>query len=136
MSMVDEFKDFINQGNAMDMAVGVIIGAAFGKIVSALVENMLMPIIGMFMGGVDFNNLFINLGDEEFATLAAAKEAGAGVLGYGSLIQALIDFLIIAFVIFMVIRTINKMKKPPEEAAPAGPSEVDLLIEIRDSLKK
>lgn len=138
MSMVSEFKEFINQGNAMDMAVGIIIGAAFGKIVSALVDNVLMPIISVFSGGVDFSDLFINLGEGEYATLAAAKEAGVATLGYGSFIQALIDFLIIAFVIFMIIRSINKMKKPPveEEEKPAGPSEVELLIEIRDSLKK
>ncbi len=136
MSMVSEFKDFINQGNAMDMAVGIIIGAAFGKIVSALVDNVLMPIISVFSGGVDFSDLFINLGEGEYETLAAAKEAGVATLGYGSFIQALIDFLIIAFVIFMIIRSINKMKKPPAEEAPAGPSELDLLTEIRDSLKK
>lgn len=135
MGMASEFKDFINQGNAMDMAVGVIIGAAFGKIVSALVGNILMPIISKFSGGVDFTNLFISLDGSNYDTLAAAQEAGAAVLGYGSFIQALIDFLIIALVIFMIIRSINKMKKPEVEEA-SGPSDIDLLTEIRDALKK
>ena len=137
--MLDEFKDFAMRGNVMDMAVGIIIGGAFGKIVSSLVNDIIMPVVGKLMGGVDFSNLFVNLGDGDFATLEAAKEAGAATLNYGSFIQTALDFLIIAFAIFMMIKFMNNLKKEeePEEEAPAEPSEdVLLLREIRDSLKK
>jgi len=117
------------------MAVGLILGAAMGKIVSSLVADVLMPVISMAMGGVSFSNLFKNLGDGTFTTLAAAQEAGAATLNYGMFIQAIIDFLIIAFVIFMIVRTVNKMKKAEEEED-TGPSAEDLLTEIRDSLAK
>lgn len=139
MSMVSEFKEFAMRGNVMDMAVGIIIGGAFGKIITSLVNDIIMPVVGKFMGGVDFSNLFINLGDGEFATLEAAKEAGAATLNYGAFIQSALDFIIIAFAIFMMIKMMNNMKKAEEEAeeAPAEPSEdVLLLREIRDSLKK
>ena len=139
MGMLQEFKSFAVKGNAIDMAVGVIIGGAFGKIVSSLVNDVIMPPLGLLLGGVDFGNLFLNLGDGDFASLAEAKEAGAPVLAYGSFLQNVFDFLIIAFVIFMMVRAINKAKKKEEEApaAPPEPSaEVKLLTEIRDSLKK
>lgn len=135
MGMVSEFKEFAIKGNALDMAVGLILGAAMGKIVSSLVADVLMPVISLAMGGVSFNNLFKNLGDGTFSTLAAAQEAGAATLNYGNFIQAIIDFLIIAFVIFMIVRTVNKLKKAEEEEDP-GPSAEDLLTEIRDSLAK
>ena len=127
------------KGNVMDMAVGVIIGGAFGKIVSSLVDDVLMPIIGKITGGVDFTNLFVSLGDGEFETLAAAKEAGAATLAYGQFIQNVVDFLIVAFCIFLMLKGINKMNKKKEEeapAAPAGPTQEELLAEIRDLLKQ
>jgi large conductance mechanosensitive channel len=121
----------------MDMAVGVIIGGAFGKIVSSLVDDVLMPLIGKMTGGVSFTDLFVNLGEGEYETLAAAKEAGAAVLAYGQFIQNIIDFLIIAFCIFLMIKAMNKMKKeePAAPEAPAGPTQEELLTEIRDLLK-
>ena len=139
MGMVQEFKDFAVKGNAIDMAVGVIIGGAFGKIVSSLVKDVIMPPLGMLIGGVDFSDLFVNLGDGAYNTLAEAQEAGAPVLAYGSFLQNIFDFLIIAFVVFMMVRAINNAKKKEEEApkAPPEPSdEVKLLREIRDNLKQ
>ena len=139
MGMIQEFKDFAVKGNAIDMAVGIIIGAAFGKIVSSIVDDLVMPVVGKLMGGVDFTGLFVNLGEGEFSTLAAAKEAGAATLNYGNFIQTALDFMIIAFAIFMMVKAINKMKRKEEEKPekPAEPSEdVLLLREIRDSLKK
>jgi large conductance mechanosensitive channel len=137
MGMVSEFKDFVAGGNVLDLAVGVIIGAAFGKIVTSLTDNIIMPIVGAVFGGVDFSSFFIPLGavPDGVAGLAAIKAAGVPVLAYGSFITEIINFIIFAFVIFMIVRTANKMRKPVV-AAPAGPSEVDLLTEIRDSLKK
>jgi len=137
--MLQEFKKFAMRGNVVDMAVGIIIGAAFGKIVSSLVNDVIMPPIGMLMGNVDFSQLFINLSGEEYATLAAAQEAGAATINYGIFINAVLDFVIVAFAIFMVIRGMNKMQKQEEEkpAEPPKPSdEVLLLQEIRDALKK
>ena len=136
--MFKEFKEFAMRGNVVDMAVGIIIGAAFGKIVSSFVNDIIMPPIGMIMGNVDFSQLFINLSDQEFASLAAAQEAGAATINYGVFINTVLDFLIVAFAIFMVIRGMNKLKKQEEEkpAEPPKPSdEVLLLQEIRDSLK-
>ncbi len=136
--MLKEFKEFAMRGNVVDMAVGIIIGAAFGKIVSSLVKDVIMPPIGLIMGGVDFSNLFINLGDTAYASLAAAQEAGAPTINYGVFLNTVLDFVIIAFAIFMVIRGMNKMKKKEEEkpAEPPKPSdEVLLLTEIRDALK-
>ena len=128
------------KGNVMDMAVGVIIGGAFGKIVSSLVDDVLMPIIGKITGGVDFTNLFINMGDGEYSTLAAAKEAGAAVIAYGQFIQNIIDFLIVAFCIFLMIKGMNnlnrKKEEPEQPAAPAGPTQEELLTQIRDLLKQ
>ncbi len=126
--MLKEFKDFIAKGNVMDMAVGIIIGAAFTAIIGSLVEDLINPIISLFMGGIDFSSLGIKLGEGE----------DAAVFAYGKFIMAIINFLIIAWVVFLLVKAVNKTKKAEEEA-PAedpGPSEVDLLIEIRDSLKK
>ena len=137
MGFIKEFKEFAMKGNVMGMAVGVIIGGAFGKIVSSLVDDVLMPLIGKMTGGVSFTDLFVNLGEGEYETLAAAKEAGAAVLAYGQFIQNIIDFLIIAFCIFLMIKAMNKMKKeePAAPEAPAGPTQEELLTEIRDLLK-
>ena len=138
MGFISEFKEFAMKGNVMDMAVGVIIGGAFGKIVSSLVSDVLMPLIGKLTGGVSFTDLFVNLGDGNYSTLAEAQEAGAAVLAYGQFIQNIIDFIIIAFCIFLMIKGMNKLKKekPAEPEAPKGPTQEELLAEIRDLLKK
>ena len=141
--MIQEFKEFIARGNVMDMAVGIIIGAAFTAIVSSLVADLINPFIALFTGGIDFSNMFVVLGEGEYASLAAAQEAGAAVFAYGSFINAVINFLIIAFVVFLLVKGVNRIKEATErkaqaeatEEAPAGPSEKDILIEIRDSLK-
>lgn len=116
--MLEEFKKFAMRGNVVDMAVGIVIGAAFGKIVSSFVKDVLMPPIGKLMGGVDFSNLFVNLGEGTYATLAAAQEAGAATVNYGLFINTVLDFLIVAFAIFMVIKAMNKMKTEEPAAAP------------------
>jgi len=137
--MLKEFKEFAMRGNVVDMAVGIVIGAAFGKIVSSFVNDVLMPPLGLLLGNVDFSNLFISLNGIAYETLSAATEAGAPILKYGVFIQTVLDFLIVAFAIFMVINAMNKMKRKEEEAPPAAPpepsAEVKLLTEIRDSLK-
>jgi large conductance mechanosensitive channel len=134
MGMASEFREFIAKGNVVDLAVGVVIGAAFGKIVTTLVDKVIMPPIGLLIGGVDFAELGIVL--KEASVDAAGKEVPAVVLAYGEFINALIQFVIIAFAIFLVVKAINHMRQPAE-AAPAGPSEdVLLLREIRDSLKR
>jgi large conductance mechanosensitive channel len=142
--VLKEFKEFAVKGNMLDMAVGIIIGAAFGTIVKSLVDDILMPPIGMLMGGVDFAEFFITLGSPAgapFATLAAAQEAGAVTINYGLFINALISFLIVAWAVFFVVKGFNKMKKEEEtveEAPPAPPepsAEEKLLTEIRDLLK-
>lgn len=120
--MIQEFKEFISKGNVMDMAVGVIIGGAFGKIVTSLVNDVIMPLIGILTGGVNFSDRFVNLSGTEYPTIAAAEEAGAAILKYGAFIQNIIDFLIIAFVIFIVIKQINRFKRE-EEPAPATTKE-------------
>ena len=115
MSFYDDFKKFAMRGNVVDLAVGVIIGGAFGKIVSSLVSNVVMPPLGMLIGKVDFTNLFISLNGQDYATLEAAKKAGAPVIAYGSFLNAVLDFVILAFVVFCMIRQINKLmpEKPP-----------------------
>jgi large conductance mechanosensitive channel len=138
--MLREFKDFAMRGNVMDMAVGIIIGAAFGKIVTSLVSDVIMPPIGLLMGNVDFSNLFLNLRmDAEYASVTAAETAGAPIIKYGVFINTVLDFVIVAFAIFMVIRALNKLKKK-QEAAPAAPpapsAQETLLAEIRDLLKQ
>lgn len=139
--MIQEFKDFIARGNAMDLAVGIIIGAAFTAIVNSLVEDLINPIIGIFTGGVDFSNLFVALSTDSFPSVAAAEAAGVAVFRYGSFITAVINFLIIAWVVFLLVKAINKLKETrraevhaaPEE--PKLPTQEDLLSEIRDLLK-
>ena len=116
--MWKEFKEFAMKGNVMDMAVGIIIGAAFGKIITSFVNDVLMPPIGLLLGKVDFSKLFISLSSQSFATLEEAKKAGVVTLNYGLFINTVIDFLIVAFVIFMMIRQINRLKKAPEPKAP------------------
>ncbi|HQW59330.1 large-conductance mechanosensitive channel protein MscL [Thermomonas sp.] len=134
MGMIGEFKDFIARGNVVDLAVGVVIGAAFGKIVTTLVDKVIMPPIGMLVGGVDFSKLALTL--KEASVDAAGKEVPAVAIAYGEFFNALIQFVIVAFAIFLVVKAVNRMRKPVE-AAPAGPSEdVLLLREIRDSLKR
>ena len=137
MGFIKEFKEFAMKGNVMDMAVGVIIGGAFGKIVSSLVDDILMPLIGKLTGGVSFVDLFVNLSGGTAKTLAEAKEAGDAVFAYGQFIQNVFDFIIIAFCIFLMIKGMNKLKKekPAEPEAPAGPTQEELLTEIRDLLK-
>jgi len=138
MSMLQEFKTFAVKGNVMDMAVGIIIGGAFGKIVSSFVSDVIMPPIGLLSGGLDFSNLFIALSGGHFDTLAAAEAAGAPVLRYGVFINAVINFIIVALAIFILIKQVNRFKRK-EEAAPAAPpsppADVVLLTEIRDLLK-
>lgn len=116
MSLTEDFKKFAMRGNVVDMAVGVIIGGAFGKIVSSLVSDIVMPPMGLILGKIDFSNLFISLNGTEYATLDAAKKAGAPVFAYGSFINSVIDFLILAFVVFMMIRQINKLTPDPVPA--------------------
>lgn len=147
--MLNEFKNFIARGNVVDLAVGIIIGAAFTAIVNSLVSDLINPIIGVVTGGVDFSNLFLNLSlsDETvYPSLSAAKDAGAPVFAYGSFITAVINFLIIAWVVFLLVKAVNKLKDSvakkeataaaAEAAAPKGPTELEVLIEIRDTLRK
>ena len=140
--MLKEFKEFALRGNVLDMAVGIIIGAAFTTIVKSAVGDIIMPVVGVFTGGVDFADLFINLSDADVASVAAAKEAGQPIIAYGLFINAVITFVIVAFVLFMIIRNMNKLKaamakeQEAEAAAPAPtPPEQVLLEEIRDLLK-
>lgn len=142
--MLQEFKDFIAKGNVMDMAVGIIIGAAFTAIVTSLVADLINPLIGLVSGGVDFTNNYAVLAGEVPAgsSLEAAREAGASVFAYGSFIMAVINFLIIAWVVFLLVKNVNKVKDAAAakeevvEEAPAGPTQEELLMEIRDALKK
>lgn len=142
--MLNEFKSFIAKGNVMDMAVGIIIGAAFTAIVSSLVADLINPFIGLFLGGIDFTNMFIVLSGEVGAnvSLEAAREAGAAVFAYGAFLMAVINFLIIAFVVFMLVKFVNRVKDastpsaPDAEEEPAGPTELEVLLQIRDSLAK
>ncbi len=137
--MLNEFKEFISKGNVMDLAVGVIIGGAFGKIVDSLVNDIIMPVVGAIFGGLDFNNYFIGLSSAVTATsLEAAKEQGA-VLAFGSFITVALNFIILAFIIFLMVKAVNSLRRK-EEAAPsvpdAPPADVALLTEIRDLLAK
>jgi len=138
--MLKEFKEFALKGNFFDMAVGIVIGAAFSTIVKSLVDDIVMPVVGFFSGGIDFKDKFITLGDGDFATLEAAKEAGAAVISYGNFISAIITFLIVAWVLFIIVKGMNKaqeaLAKEEEEAAAEPSDEVKLLTEIRDSLSK
>ena len=136
--MLKEFKEFAVKGNMVDMAVGIVIGAAFGTIVSSLVDDIIMPLVSGIFKLPDFSNLFVKLsGDGSFTSVEAAREAGASVLAYGSFINALLSFLIIAWALFVVVKAINKLKKEtPKEEVVAGPTEVELLTQIRDQLRK
>ncbi|MBA3863628.1 MAG: large conductance mechanosensitive channel protein MscL [Erythrobacter sp.] len=139
--MLSDFKAFIAKGNVMDLAVGVIIGAAFGAIVKSLTDEIIMPVVGAIFGNIDFSDRYLVLSGEvaDGTTLAAAREAGANVIGLGAFVSVLINFVILAFIIFLMVRYVTKVSaqfSKPEDAAPAGPSEVELLTEIRDALKK
>ncbi len=137
--MFKEFKDFAVKGNVVDMAVGIIIGAAFGTIISALVDGVIMPPIGLLLGGVDFSNLFVLLKEGTvpgpYETLTAAQEAGAVVMSWGALINTIISFLIVVFCVFLLVKAVNKAKKAEEEAPAAPGAEEVLLTEIRDLLR-
>ncbi|AHM03822.1 Large-conductance mechanosensitive channel [Roseibacterium elongatum DSM 19469] len=142
--MLNEFRDFIARGNVMDMAVGIIIGAAFTAIVTSLVGDLINPIIALFTGGIDFSGWFYSLDGESYASLSAAQEAGAPVFAIGNFIMAVINFLIVAFVVFMLVKMVNRIKeataKEAEDAGteaetPKGPTELEVLLEIRDALK-
>jgi large conductance mechanosensitive channel len=139
--MLKEFRDFIARGNVLDLAVAVIIGAAFATITASLTDDIIMPVVGAIFGGLDFANYFVLLGpiSDTFkgdpASYADLKKAGVAVLGWGQFITVLINFLILAFVIFLIVRQANKLKQAAEDA-PAGPTEVELLAEIRDELKR
>ncbi len=140
MSFISEFKEFAVKGNAVDLAIGVIVGAAFGKIVSSIVEDLIMPIIGAVSGGFDFSNLFIALKDVPpgvAMTLTEVKKAGVPVFAYGSFLTILLNFMILALVIFFMVKQINRLKKEAPPPAPAAtPEDILLLREIRDGLKK
>lgn len=142
MSILKEFKEFAMRGNVVDLAVGVVIGAAFGKIVTSLVNDVIMPPIGKLTGGVDFKELFINLDPTKLTkahmpvkTLADAKDAGATVIAYGSFINTILDFLIVAFCIFIVVKMMNRLWKQPPPAPPEPTAQEKLLTEIRDLLR-
>lgn len=148
--MLKEFRDFIARGNVVDMAVGIIVGAAFTAIVSSLVADLINPVIGLIVGGIDFSDMYLVLGGDVPAgtSLSAAREEGAAIFAYGSFISAVINFLIIAFVVFMLVKAINRMraiaeaqrkvaeKEPEAPAPPPGPSELEVLLEIRNELQK
>ena len=140
--MIQEFKQFIARGNVMDMAVGIIVGAAFTAIVTSLVGDIINPIIALFTGGIDFSGWFYVLGDGACASVAACKEAGLSVFAIGNFLMAVINFLIVAFVVFLLVKMVNRIKEATEKQeeaapeAPKGPTELDVLLEIRDALKK
>lgn len=133
--MFQEFKTFIMRGSVVDLAVGVIIGAAFTAIVGSLVNDVLMPPIGLLLGGIDFSNLFINLSGGDYSSLKAAQDAGAATINYGLFINAVIKFLIVAWAVFILVKQVNRFNKPPA-APPPPPAQEVLLTEIRDLLKK
>lgn len=138
MGLIQEFKSFAMRGNVTDMAIGIIIGAAFGKIVTSVVNDIIMPPLGLLIGKVNFTDLFLALDGKQYESLIKAKEAGAPIMAYGSFLQTTFDFIIVAFVIFLLIKGMNKMKKAEEQkpAAPPAPSNEEvLLIQIRDLLK-
>lgn len=139
MGFFSEFKQFVAKGNVLDLAVGVIIGAAFGKIVTSLTEDILLPLIGLVTGGVDFKNWFVALNGQSYATLEAAKAAGAATLNFGLFLNAVLYFLIIAFCVFLLVRLANRFRRPTEVVAvndPGPTKEQALLIEIRDALRR
>jgi large conductance mechanosensitive channel len=138
MTVMKEFKEFAMRGNALDLAIGVILGAAFGKIVSSLVSDVLMPPLGLLLGGIDFSGLFLDLSGGAHRTLAEARAANAPTLNYGMFLQSIVDFVIIAFAIFMVVKAMNAAKRREEERPAPSPrpsAQEELLAEIRDLLK-
>jgi large conductance mechanosensitive channel len=137
MSIVTEFKDFISKGNVLDLAVGVIIGGAFGRIVTSLTDDIIMPILSLFTSGIDFKEKFFALNGQHYATLKAAQDAKVAVVSYGNFLNATIYFLIIAFVIFWVVKTANKLKRPAPviEVVQVATKDQELLMEIRDALR-
>ncbi|WP_425099778.1 large conductance mechanosensitive channel protein MscL [Tropicibacter sp. S64] len=142
--MLQEFRNFIAKGNVMDMAVGIIVGAAFTAIVTSLVGDIINPIIALFTGGIDFSGWFYPLDGNDYASITVAEEAGAPIFAIGRFVMAVINFLIIAFVVFMLVKMVNRLKEAavreekdvPAEEVPAGPTELDVLLEIRDALKR
>lgn len=134
--MLKEFKNFILTGNVIDFAVAVILAGAVGLVVNGFVNDIVMPIVGHFSAGTDFSNIFYALDGKDYGTIAAAEEAGASVVAFGRWINTIINLIIVGFVMFMIVKAYNKTKAPEPEAAPAGPSDIDLLTEIRDALKK
>lgn len=135
--MLKEFKEFAIKGSVLDLAVGVIIGAAFGKIVASFTSDLLMPPIGLLVGKIDFSNIFINLSSTPVATIAEAKAKGVPTMNIGLFLNATIDFLIMAFVIFLIVKQVNRLKAAPAPAAPAAPPKQEVLLEeIRDLLKE
>ena len=138
MGFISDFKAFIMKGNIIDLAVAVIIGAAFGKIVTSLVDDIIMPVVGLLLGGIDFSRQFFALDGNSYESLEAAKEAVAATLTYGNFIQVIINFLIIAFSIFVILKAYERSRKKKEAApaAPAGPTQEQLLMEIRDELRR
>lgn len=141
VSILGEFKTFIARGNVLDLAVGVIIGGAFGKIVTSLTESVIMPVVGWLTGGVDFTQFFVRLGDvpADFkgdpSAYADLKAAGVPMIGYGDFITQAVNFVILAFIIFLLVKAVNRMTEKPAAEVPAGPTEIELLAEIRDALK-
>ncbi len=133
--MFNEFKTFIARGNVIDMAVGIVVGAAFTAIVSSLVSDIINPLIGMLIGGIDFSNYYVDLSLGNYASIDAAKAAGAPLIMYGLFINAVIKFLIVAFVVFLLVKQINRLKAAPPAIASAPPEDIQLLREIRDALK-
>jgi large conductance mechanosensitive channel len=136
MGMLKEFKEFAVKGNVIDLAVGVIIGGAFGKVVTSFVSDIVMPPIGKIMGGVNFTELYYSLDDKTYENLAGAKAAGAPIFAYGSFIQTIIDFLIVAFAVFMMVKIINRTRKKQAEVPSPPTKDQELLTEIRDLLKE
>lgn len=139
MSLIGEFREFAMRGNVVDMAVGIIIGAAFTSIVNSMVEDILMPPLGLVTGEIDFSNQFINLSREDYPSLAAARAAGAPVIAYGSFLNAMISFLLVAFAVFLLVKGMNRLRRRQEQApeqTPVPPRSEVLLEEIRDLLKR
>ncbi|MDG1871671.1 MAG: large conductance mechanosensitive channel protein MscL [Flavobacterium sp.] len=138
MGFFSDFKASLMKGDVLSLATAVVIGGAFSKVIGSAVDDIIMPVVGLLTGGVDFTTKFISLNGQDYASLEAAKEAGAAVMTYGNLVQTLINFVIIAFFVFVVLRAAEKSKKKEEAvvAAPAGPSQEELLMQIRDLLKK
>lgn len=134
--MLKEFKDFIMTGNVIDFAVAVIMAGALGAVIKGFVDNIAMPFVGYFAGGMNFEDLHVAMDGKEYATLAAAKEAGGAVIAWGAWVNTIINLIIVGFIMFLIVKAYNKTKKPAEPEAPAGPTAEELLAEIRDALKK